>query len=215
MPKKALCLAVAILLSSCAKQQKQEISKFTPDGSLKPTVAIVPVIDNSHSGLPWSVGEEFTLSITDNVTKKNKLYLQDTTSVHAITEQLREINNPFGGDIRWIKSTFASNQFVVFLELLDHQEEALHKDSTTGPAELHMSMRVRIFDLTRETPRVILQEIVQEDHYIPKFFTRNLSYQPDWNQDGYNISPMGMAHAEFSQHIAKRIQHYISLHNPS
>lgn len=214
MPRKALLLALAIISTACSKQNKstQDISRFTPSGSLKPTVAIVPVIDNSHSGLSWNVSQEFTEEISNNIAKRNKFFVANQSSVNAVTHQLKESDNPFSNDYSWVKKNFKDNEFVVFLELVEHNEALLKKDHETGPADLQMAMRIRVFDVRGERPRVILQEIVQKSHYIPKFFTRTLAFQPDWQEEGYSISPMGMAHAEFSSYVSKRIQHYLGLH---
>ncbi len=212
MMRHALFLALALCAASCQKTKSQEVTRFTPDGSLKQNVAIVPVIDNSHSELPWSISEELTTTVMNLLERKGKLFLSNHEAVAQITEQFKESQDPFSDHIAWVKPAFLDNEYVVFLELVEHRENELYKSSSSGPADLEMAMRIRIFDLHGEKPQVILQEIVEQSYYIPKLFTRSSSmFQPDWGQEGFNLTPMGQAHKEFAAHIAKRIQQYISL----
>lgn len=72
-----------------------------------------------------------------------------------------------------------------------------------------MSMRVRAFDLRGNEPLVILQEIVHHSHHVPRPFTSENFFQVSWENAAFNITPVGLAHANFTKEIAKRIDDYI------
>lgn len=172
---------------------------------------MVPIIDNSHSGLPWSLSEELTTDIKDFLVRKGKLFLADLQTVSQVVSTFTEKNNPFSLESQWVKQAFSDYDYVVFLECIQHREDPI-KPIKNSPAHLEMAVRIRLFDVRGSKPIVVLQEIVEESHYIPGLFTRSTSYQPDYGQAGYSISPMGKAHAELSAHIGNRIQQYIALH---
>lgn len=180
----------------------------------KPTVSIVPVIDNTKTDYDWSLSDEFSSALYSRLSQQNHIYLTDSAKVREKTKRLAEKNNPFSADISWVKNAFQGDEFVVFLELVEHEEvfEKNHRkpsDLQSCNAELNMTMRLRVFDLREQEPKVILQELVQNTHFIPRQFTSENFYQVTWDDESYSISPVGLAHAKFSKEIASRIENYI------
>jgi len=203
--------AAAFLASSCQKQNEE--TTFVPSSSSKAVVALVPVIDNSHHDLSWSLSEEFTYSIYERLAQKNQLYLIEEQKVRSVSKKLPENCNPFDQDLQWVKKAFSENDFVVFLELVDHQENSIRGQRKSSPrdcpAELNMSMRIRVIDIRESEPKIVLQELIQDSHHIPKQFTRYNFNQVAWGETSYSISPLGLAHAQLSKEIANRITEYI------
>lgn len=181
---------------------------------IKPLVTIVPVIDNTKTNYTWSLSEEFTTALFSHLNGRNHLSLTDARGIKAKTKTLEEQNNPFGPEISWIKDAFQKDSFVVFLELVEHEEvfnqdRKKVSDISKCSADLKMSMRVRAFDLRQETPKVILQEIFHKTHHLPRQFTSENFYQVSWEDTLFNVTPLGLAHAQFTKEIAKRIEDYI------
>jgi hypothetical protein len=91
------------------------------------------------------------------------------------------------------------------MELAEHnihpkQENDTFIDKITPSHALDLSMRIRVYDLRGEIPKVILQEIVQQRHLLPKQFAK-LDYDSAiWGKKTYSISPMGFC----SYSICKR-----------
>lgn len=202
------------LFTSCSLHiVTQEDSMQQTQTSLKPIVAIVPVIDHTEDS-DWNLSDEFTYCINHQLAKKNHLFLVDLDKTRAITQQL--IQNPFGQDISWLKKAFSHQEFVVFLELVEHNEVARQNekkpvDAAKCSAELLMTMRIRVFDLRQDEPKVVLQELVHESHFIPRPFTRSNFQQEKWGHEMFIISPMGLAHSHFIKHICNRLEDYILL----
>ena len=76
-----------------------------------------------------------------------------------------------------------------------------------------MTARIKVVDLRSEKPQIVLQELIQDTHFIPKRFSRFNYEQVIWGQENYNLSPLGLAHSALSKEIARRVEDYILLAN--
>ena len=210
-----LICASTLLITSCKKGNDNYAARFYKSGEAKPAVAVVPVIDNSQSSLTWDLSDELTTTIARRMGNDGKLYLVDRERVKNITKNLSESQNPFSAHMDWIKTSFEGNDFVVFMELIEHQEVFLNpkanSSNTDCSAELHMSVRVRVVDLRGEKPQITLQEMVFDNHLIPRPFTSVNFYQVPWGHESFVISPVGLAHAQLTKEIATRVEDYILL----
>lgn len=209
MPR-ALFLALALVTGCNLNLIPQEDHKQQIQTVLKPVVVIAPVIDSTKEDMNWSLSNEFTYCIKHQLRQKNHLSLIDLDKTLVLSQ------NPFGQDMSWLKKVFSHHEFVVFLELVEHNEVARQDDKKTidskkCSAELLMTMRVRVFDLRKDEPKVVLQELVHESHFIPRPFTRSNFQQEKWGHEMFTISPMGLAHAQFIKHICNRLEDYVLL----
>jgi hypothetical protein len=210
-----LLFSIALILSGCRSNETQQTT-MKSQSEQKPIVALVPVIDNTkNTAWDWNLSDEFTASIYSCL-EQGPLYMESMPRVIEILKGSKELKNPFGMDIAWIKDTYEKEQFVIFLELVEHQEilkqDALTvSDPKTTAADLKLCMRVRVFDLRGEQPQVILQELIQDSHYVPRQFTQANFCQVSWGDENFIFSPLGIAHWEFAQEVALRIEDYIQI----
>jgi hypothetical protein len=160
--------------------------------------------------LEWSVSEELTSTIHYRLLQKNRLYLVDHEKVASAVRKLDASHNPFGANLAWVKRAFPEDEFVIFMELVEHEEIPASQKGGTA-SELNMAMRVRVVDLRHDFPKVILQEMVRGSHSIPKQFSREYFFQVPWGKESYSISPIGLAHSDLSQEVARRVEDYILL----
>lgn len=178
----------------------------------KPIVAVVPIIDRSNSDLTWNLSDELTHSVRERLFLRDNLYLISPEKINSVTKKFSESNDPFGLNTAWIKKAFPKNEFVVFMELVRHNEVALSASSPKdSAAQLTMTIRVRVFDIRGEQPKVVLQELVQNVEQIPRQFTKLNFEQVPYGSDMFDISPLGMAHAQLTKELASRIEDYILL----
>ena len=216
--KGLLAAAVLSLLTGGCNQHDNAspVTHSEQPPSLRPVVALVPVIDSTKSDLSWNLADEWTASLDYRLSDSDRLYLVDLKTTYETLQKAKPIPNPFGMDCRWLKKTFPKNEFVVFLEIVEH-EEVLRQDkkNPVAPnlctADLNMGVRVRVFDLRGDQPVAVLQEILHDTHFVPRPFTRANFDQIAWGEEGFDISPMGLAHATFVKEIARRIEDYILL----
>lgn len=209
-------LCLAFLLAGCEKDNPPNSQTlFYENGTAKPIVAIVPLIDSSHHPLSWNLSDEMTALVLYRLMQKDKFYLIDQEKVGSFVKRIKETNNPFDTDLSWIKRVFFDNEFVVFMELIEHEQSPIPTRELTAaedlPAELSMRVRVRVIDVRGEEAKVVFQEIIKDSHVIPKQFTQSHFAQVEWGKENYPISPIGIAHAQISKEIAARLEDYILL----
>ena len=208
---------LALIAGGCNDQhqnQSQTCSQSLSHG--KPIVSIVPILDNTENDLTWNLSDELSSSIYNRLAQRDRIAINKASQVRNKMKHLKEARYPFDPDISWVKNIFNGDQFVVFLELVTHEEVpkqdrkkkiALQNCS----ADLNMSMRIRVIDLRGNQPCIVLQELFHDSHFIPRPFTQENFLQVAWGDDCFSISPIGLAHSAFTKEIASRIEEYIQV----
>lgn len=219
MKSRSLLFVLTALLTfvivSCTNQQPSGFSQYYEDGRAKPSVAIVPVIDSTSYDLPWSISEELTILLLNHCARKNTLFISNQTN----TEEIVLPENPFLGDLSWTKKEYPNNEFVVFLELLEHANQPVGKEvknsaihaTTAKSSHLITTLRIRIVDIRNEKPKVVLQEVLRDSYYVSKtVFPVNYNLT-SWGSNQYNETPLASAHEKVVKDLAQRINDYILL----
>jgi hypothetical protein len=206
---------LALVLAGCDDdRQNGQVTSYQSTSEKKPMVSIVPVIDNTKNNYEWSLSDEFSSELYDRLSRRNHLNLSDAKKVYEKARRLKESQSPFSSDISWVQNAFQGDEFVVFLELVEH-EELFRQDPKKSfalaecSANLNITMRVRIFDLRGGQPKIVLQELLHDTSFVPRQFTSENLYQVCWGNVSYSISPVGLAHAKFSKELTSRIEDYI------
>ncbi|MBN1914518.1 MAG: hypothetical protein JW769_01345 [Parachlamydiales bacterium] len=188
----------------------QEISRFYDDGRAKPVVHVTSIIDSTNSDTPWSLSEEFTYAITQKISTSGNLFIpKEPQSPLSLND------NPFGTDISWVQHMYSPSQFIVFIELFEHEEVPIVDKELPAyenyASHLNMGARIRIVDTRNSSPQIILQEIYRDSYYIAKNILKIDYNVAIWGTNEYKSSPMAMAHDQFTKNIAERIDDYILL----
>ncbi|MGC1877808.1 MAG: CT253 family lipoprotein [Rhabdochlamydiaceae bacterium] len=204
---------LALIVGGCNDDQQ---ACTQSQGAQKPVVSIVPIIDNTKNDYEWNLSDELSCSIYTRIAQKDHVTVNKASTVRHKIKQIAEGQNPFGPDVSWMKKVFQGDQFAVFLELVEHEEvfnQDLKKRSEPQycSSDLNMTMRVRVLDLRGDEPKIVLQELIHDSHYIPRPFTQANFFQVTWGDECFNISPLGLAHSDFTKEIASRIDDYISM----
>ncbi len=200
-------LLLALTAISCNRSQTDEMSRFHEDGRVKPSVAIASMLDTTSFDASWSLSEELTQGVMDLISSKGGIY------VHS-QEESPFTENPFGTDLSWMKREFQGEEFVVFLELVEHDFVPVRTKGIPlqeASSNLNMAVRIRVIDLRQETPKIVLQEMIRDNYFVPKTLIPT-DYSTDvWGTEGYRKSPMAIAHAGLIEEIANRIADYVLL----
>jgi len=210
----AFCLI--LLMTGCSQEDKNSLqTRFYENGAAKPIVAIVPLIDNSRHKLNWNVSDEITALVHYRLMQKDKLYLVDEEKVGHMIKKIKADTSLFDTDLSWVKKIFFEDEFVVFMELIHHEQTPITQKELTAPedlaSELNLSVRIRVIDIREEPSKVVLQEIIKGAHFVPAQFNASHFLQVEWGKENYSISPIGMAHAQISKELAARLEDYILL----
>lgn len=206
--RKMMCLLLGLLAAGCGSRTGLEMTRFHEDGRAKPIVLVPQVIDTSSFDASWSLSDELTTQLVDQLGSGGFIFVAKADDV-AFTE------NPFSRDISWMKREFTNQEFVVFLELVEHEivpADPSKKD--LAPQEnsylLNSSVRMRVVDL-RTTPKIVLQETVRNSHFIPQKLIPTNYGIVTWGTEEYQFSEMKIAHDELVAEISARVTDYILL----
>lgn len=220
MRAKAILLTLSTLfcalLSSCSHTMHDNTSAFYDDGRKKPAVALVPVVNSSGAQVGWDLSEEFTALLMQKLSKNSQFRLASQDSITTLTTSFSELNDPFSSNIDWIKNAFSGYEFVVFSELIDHDVrlkplKGNFLDHVTPSSEVAMTLRLRIFDLRSETPKVILQEMINSKNTIAKTGDLSLKSPDYWKKLTFQITPLGIAHSQLVKNATARIEDYVKI----
>jgi hypothetical protein len=208
-----LCLT---LFGCNSTHSRDQVTRFHDDGRAKPVVAFVPVFDRSDAQVGWNLSDEFTDQLRSRFQKHNNFFLSTPNEINQVVADLSAADNPFSTDTLWIKDAFDQYEFAIFTELVEHDVhlkplKGSFIDKITPSSELSLIMRVRVFDLRGSAPEVILQEFVEQSHLIPKPTNINEPSPEKWRKMTFIVSPLGLAHAQFTKEIVKRVEDYILL----
>ena len=212
----ALFLALAFIMGGCSNNSQETASLFKEDGRAKTLVAMLPVFDQSGASIGWSLSEEFIDSIRSRLEKGNQFFLATQDEMSVLVNTLQGTENPFQSDTDWIGETFQNFEFAIFTELVEHtiypkETSGSFLDILTPSFELSLTMRVRVFDLRLNKPKVILQELISQKHSVPSP-SKHPKIDPEkWKRMSFHISPTGLAHSQMTKEIAKRVGAYITV----
>jgi hypothetical protein len=196
----------ALAAMSCSRNQ-DEMSRFHEDGRAKPSVAVASLLDTTSFDASWSLSEELTQGVMNLVAGTGEIF------VHS-QEESPFTENPFGTNLSWMKREFQGEEFVAFLELVEHEFVPVKTKGISAQeasSNLNMGVRLRVVDLRQETPKIVLQEMIRDSYFVPKTLIP-VDYSVEvWGTENFKKTPMGIAHAGLVKEIASRITDYILL----
>ncbi len=205
-----IAIVCSLAMIACGKKDN-DLTRYHEDGRAKPVIAVASVIDTTAFDVSWSISEELTSLIVSRISQGGSIYVVKKDDL-AYTE------NPFSPDLGWMKREFPDNEFVVFLELVEHDNVPVAKSAkkvTEVPFEtsinLKMAVRVRVVDLRNAAPQIVLQEMIRDSYFIPKTDIPTDYSVAVWGSEEYGKSPMGIAHDQLVQEIATRVGEYVHL----
>jgi len=211
MKRSAVLLgSISFILGGCYYSGNLPSILSEARASNRPIVSFVPVIDHSKNDLNWNVSQELTKAIRDRLAQKKRVYMVGEDHVAALSQKALSAHTPFEGDTSWVRRSFPESEFVVFMELMEHNEiPAMPKEPQDSPADLTMALRVVVVDVREKTPKVVLQEIVEQSHHIPRQFNKVNLNQVPWGDEAFDVSPLGIAHDQLCKEVATRVEDYI------
>ncbi|MGL4348749.1 MAG: CT253 family lipoprotein [Chlamydiales bacterium] len=211
----AFC-ALLMMITGCQLNVPSINFRYYDDGREKPIVTLIPMFNRIDLPFVWDIATELTDQLRNDIQKKGSLFLSDEETSRSITSSLSDEEQPFSKDFSWIKNFFQKEQFIVFLELVEHE---VSPQSTRIPFSqevkstylLKMLVRARIIDLRSPKPSVILQEFIRYSHKIP-LKGLQIDYEKNcFGTPNYSSTPIAVGHRGLCKEIAKRLEDYILL----
>ncbi len=218
--RKVLFLALTVgLVSGCCCSRYRDTALYTREGKAKPIVAVLPVLNHCQEtpgkGVNWDIGRELTEEVRRRIFDSSRVYLLRERGDSELAEMLNK-KDPEALTHLALENTGGA-EFVVVTELVHHEELPCttprmqeHINHVGDVASiLSMDFRVRVLDVRGAHPRIILQEIVHNEHFIPRPYLSCDYAKSPWGSDSYNCTPMGMAHSKLIREVAARIESHI------
>lgn len=205
---------LALILASCVPSYR-DTALFQRSGRQKAIVAVLPVINRvSSEAVSWDLSKEFTDEIRNRVYDSSKMYL---LREHGSRELAQQLNTPNPSKISKVAlDNLGAAEFAVVTELIDQTQTpyGMRPTSEKNPlqgagAVLNLSFRVRIIDLRHDTPKVILQEVVDHEQIIPRAYMVADYVKTPWGTEAFQRTPLGMAHAKIVRELVSRVETYI------
>lgn len=204
-------IPLTFFLISCQSRSKETFTKYYEDGRAKPSVAIVPVVDSTNFNYPWSLSEEFTDLLITKISHKHSLFLPEDGIIKYDFSYSQDL---FGTDLEWMKQAFNPHEFVVLVEFLQHKKSPVSKKNTPTAelsSNLNLTVRLRIIDLRKNQPEIVLQEKISDSYFISKNVLPTNYEIVTWGSDEYKTSSLALAHGQIAKEVVERINDYISL----
>jgi len=185
------------------------------DGTPKPKVALLPILDSSNGKLPWNISEELSQSIYDDLMDSGKLYVLPPNEL-GVPQNISA--DCFGGNLDFLRN-FHDTDFVVALELIKHSTTPCKEAPPPGGAAagylncryvLDLQMRVRILDIRNPSnPRTILYEITKTSYKISPPESGVNYDKITWSSSAFRSTPCGIAHQRLVQNLTARMEDII------
>ena len=207
-----LVAIVGLIFGGCNRQYS-DFFPYNDDGTPKPHVALLPVIDNSSENLSWNFSEEFSTSIRKELQKHGKLFLPSSSIIDEKVSLFNENELITSSNLKPY-AQFQPAQYVVLLELVEHKEIP-YKRSKIKPiypanipdnmaAVIMMKVRMKIVNIIGGNPKILRQEIISSNHMVKNGATNEslkLLGTPAFLQ-----SPLHLVHQRLSNDLAEKIE---------
>jgi len=199
MMKLILSTLITLFAVGCGGPRYVEYFPHHDDGTPKPKVALIPVVDSSKSGLTWDMSRELSEGIYYELMNSGQIYVMQPQEIGPIWNQRGSIDF-FAPDMSFAKD-FACADFVVAMELVDHTVKSVDSCNRV----LTLNMRLRVMDVRYDKPRVVLYELVKAD-YQAAIPSNDVTGGASWGDRGYSLTPCAKCHQRMIDNVAARLE---------
>jgi hypothetical protein len=216
--KSIVCIAAlsAVIFTGCTPHYR-EVGPYHEDGTEKPRTVLLPVADYSLATLPWSLSDEFYSGVKEQLVRHAEVFVCPDPVGYAVPAGLDGIDL-VDRHSQELKQRFDDADFVVLMELIDHSEVPINRDTmkleiVDGGNATHviqMKMRIQAVDLRGGTAKPVLRETIEKTYPIFSAAVFDVQKAP-WGTGKYQFSVLGRAHIAMEKEIAQRLEQYLLL----
>lgn len=200
---------LGLMATACGGPRYVDFFPYYYDGAPKPKVAVIPLLDRTKSYLDAiDLSNELTLQIYERMRNDGLLYLVSQSRVQSSVCRLGQFDFFRSDEI--LSKEFNDVDFVVLTELIKHQDvrvPSLGSRSPLGDEMLHMQIRLRVIDVRRCPPQVVLQEIFT--YWSPLSATCVRSSLATMDPESYRESVLGKVDRDNIRKLVARIESVI------
>lgn len=212
----AIAALISIVAVACGGPRYVDYFQYHDDGTPKPKVAILPIIDSTHSGLGWDMTDEISQGIYYQLMNSGEFFVPSVTEMGPAASKVDQVDI-FGTDLSYA-SEFTNTDFIVALELIEHTISPINTGNnsnkrfpTLSPCNRSLSIRVRIkiIDIRCQTPKIVLYEIFKTCYLLTPSKNINDCDSIGWGAPGYEKTPCGIAHDRLIRNLTARLEEVI------
>lgn len=206
---------VTLLFSSCEHSFSTNQTMVHQDGRVKPKLLLMDVIDNTNSILPWDLATEFNLSLNEQLRNFGTIYIKKFSELNLDLDPI-VLGKSIQRSPQKIPHDLPGVEFLAAVEIIEHKLTPLaqkpnisHPDAQTQ--NLNIKARIKIFDLRKKEPELILSEIIRYQSYIPWQLSTINYKKHHYLTTQYKITPIGLGNRQVCHNIAQRVHDYVLL----
>lgn len=173
---------------------------YHDDGTIKPHIALLPILDGLDVKLPSDVAADMSRTIHYELMDSGLLYLLPPDEVREGYTKIGKVD--FFETDKALLEQYCEADFIVLIELIEHSVEPTG-DKCSGLAKLIMKARLKIIDARCRQPRIALQEIMIKDYIV----CGNPGIYED--ADDHYANSFGRAHRWFADALSRRLEEVI------
>ena len=205
-------ICCALLCVGCHSQHS-DFFPYYDDGTPKPYVTCLPVMNDCSQKLPWNVPEELTKDLRTYLMQQGRLFLPpmaQTQKAFALSDEKELASSkdlmPF--------LNFQPSHFVVLLQLIEYKQVPYERGkikplyiANLAPDQamvLMIKLRLKVVDIRGNEPKIIRQEIFESNHVIAK--NAMAESKRLFGTPHFGASPIGMVNARLVRDLAVKIE---------
>lgn len=214
---RALFIILALVVTACNGPHYIDYFPYHDDGTPKPKVVVIPLVDSSNCELPWNVSEEITVGIHQQLMDSGEFYVPSPSEVGPVWGSIRQINL-FTADLsnENLHRDFTNTDYIIALELIEHstrqETPCVGKRGFKCCAAnrlLTTRVRIKIIDIRCNAPKIVLYEVFKTCYALtPSTGAIDLG-EIAWGSPGYEKTPCGIAHERLIRSLAARFEEVI------
>jgi len=214
--KKAIIFAFSVLaFSSCHQESNEEQLMVHLDGRIKPQLLSLDIVDSTNSCLSWDLSQELSPMLHHELKNFGSLYIKNTDFLDEEVD-IFELNKSIQRNPKMLNSKIANTEFISAVEIFEHKVTPIRQKIQTSHQKaqtclLSIKARVKVFDLRKSQPELVLSEIVHYESSIP-WQLSNIDYRKtNYLTTQYKLTPLALGHRHLVSNMAKKIHDYVLL----
>lgn len=201
-----LIIVTTLLTTACSGPRYVDYFPYHDDGTPKPRVALMPIIDSTHSCLDWSLSDEIFEGIRYEFMNSGNFYLMSPREVGPAWN--KAIESDYTGSDLSFAAGFKNSDFVIILELIDR---SVTPCMTTQLANrtLTTSVRIKVVDIRCDCPRIVLYEVFKSSYMTTPSHGDIDGNGVCWGTPAYGKTCCGLAHQRLVRSLSQRLEEVI------
>lgn len=203
---------LSLMVVSCGGPRYVDYFPYHDDGTLKPKIALMPILDTSCNELPWDISEEISDGIYYELMNSGEFYVVAPREMGLGWAKRNEIDF-FTNDYSYV-GDFDHTDFIVAMEIIERSITPCNSCSLTSrecyPINQTMTTRIKIkiIDIRYCEPKIVLYEVFKTC-YTAMPAKGYADGEICWRDPGYSKSFCGTAHQRLIQNLTNRLEEVI------